>query len=149
MVVFRVRGRVNSAAGVARLLKQAKPVLGLLITGEICPPSASADGQGRAGEFTPRRCPKACTGCFAPHAPGTGSFFLPVVLLASVARGMWGFVEMKGIKELSPAERAEEGCGFGTARSEVSERGSTQICPPIPSVSPHLLCLARDRGCRI
>ena len=47
-------GRVNSAAPFARLLKQAKPVFGLLATVRIAPPSASADGQpGEPGSSLP------------------------------------------------------------------------------------------------
>ena len=47
------RGRVNSAAGAARLLKQAKPAFGQLTTGKIRPPSASADGHTSRGVNSP------------------------------------------------------------------------------------------------
>ena len=51
----RTSGKVNSAALFARLLKQAKPMFGLLRTVKIGSASASADAQLGAGEFTPRR----------------------------------------------------------------------------------------------
>ena len=47
-------GRVPPAAAFARLLKQAEPAFGPLTTGEIRPPSASADGQtGEPGSSLP------------------------------------------------------------------------------------------------
>ena len=46
-------GRVNLAAGAARLLKQARPGLVQLTTGKIGPPSASADGHTSRGVNSP------------------------------------------------------------------------------------------------
>jgi len=56
---MRHRGRVNSAAPSAHLLKQAKPVFRLLATEKIGPPSASADGQtGEPGILLPAVNPR-------------------------------------------------------------------------------------------
>ena len=48
-------GGVDAADAFASPLKHVKAVFGQLTTGKISPPSASADGQRRAGEFTPPR----------------------------------------------------------------------------------------------
>ena len=48
-------GGVHSAGPLARLVKQAEPVLWQLATGKTSALSGSTDGQTGAGEFTPRR----------------------------------------------------------------------------------------------
>ena len=79
-------GRVNFAAAFARLLKQAKLVFGVLTSGKIRPPSASADGQASRGVHSPASilAGRGDENCVAPaEAKGRPDFFATVSHLPS------------------------------------------------------------------